>query len=78
MLSKFQEFVWISQINRIFQKKEGGKNLRIGEELKRGAAPAPPHGARNLRAHDSCLYILFCYSAPGCILYRECTHPCYN
>jgi hypothetical protein len=24
------------------------------------------------------IYILFCYSAPGCILYRECTHPCCN
>jgi hypothetical protein len=24
------------------------------------------------------IYILFCYNAPGCILYRECTHPCCN
>jgi hypothetical protein len=22
------------------------------------------------------IYILFCYSAPGCILYTECAHPC--
>jgi hypothetical protein len=24
------------------------------------------------------IYIVFCYSAPGCILYRECTHLCCN